>query len=207
MRRTTVLAASFLGLGFAWVSCVMLFVEPRMGFESPADFLDPQKVAAGYTTSVWLVSSFVYLAFPIAVMAIAIPAKDQLLRWSGAGSALLWLTVGAIDRVGIQLPDLITSDEALLATVAATLPTRLAILKGAVIALGVLAWRTTRTGESGGPANRVWRGFGWVVLALSVAFMFAFIPVPVVFAIWGLTLAAQYSRTISHGAAADTAHT
>ena len=207
MKRTNILAASFLGLGFAWLSYVMLFVEPGMGFEDPADFFDPQKVAVGYTTSVWLVSNFVYLGFPVAVMALVLRATDPLLRWSGIASGLLWLTVASIDRVGIQLPDLIASDEALLAAVAATLPTRFAILKGAVVTLGLFAWRTTRTGEAGGPATRVWRGLGWVVLALSVGFMFAFIPVPIVFAIWGVTLAAQHARAIPPRVAAETAHT
>jgi hypothetical protein len=154
-----------------------------------------------------IVSNFVYLGFPIAVMALALRATDPLLQWSGTGSALLWLTVGSIDRVAIQLPDLIASDEALVAAVAATLPTRFAILKGAVVTLGLFAWRTTRIGEAGDPAKRVWRGLGWVVLVLSVGFMFAFIPVPVVFAIWGVTLAAQHARALPRGAAAETAQT
>lgn len=207
MKRTNVLAASFLGLGFAWVSYVMLLVEPGMGFEGPADFFDPQKVAVGYTTSVWLVSNFIYLAFPVAVMALVLRATDPLLQWSGIASALLWLTVGSIDRVGMQLPDLIASDEALVAAVAATLPIRFALLKGAVVTLGLFAWRTTRTGEAGGPAKRVWRGLGWVVLALSVGFMFVFIPVPIAFAVWGITLAAQHARAMPRGVVAETART
>ena len=207
MKWTNVLAAGFLGVGFAWVSYVMLFVEPGMGFEGPTDFFDPQKVAAGYGTSVWLVTNFVYLALPIAVMAIVLRAKDPLLQWSGMGSALLWLTVGSIDRVGIQLPDLVASDEALLAAVAAALPTRYAILKGAVLALGLFAWRTTRAGDAEGPARGVWHGLGWVVLALSVGFMFAFIPVPVAFAIWGVTLAARYARASPGDATVEAAHT
>jgi hypothetical protein len=112
---------------------------------------------------------------------------------------LLWLVVGSIDRVGIQLPDLVASDEALVAAVAATLPIRLATLKGAVVTLGLFAWRTTRTGAAAGAARRAWRGLGWVVLALSLGFVFAFVPVPVVFAVWGVIFAVQQARASPHG--------
>lgn len=58
MRRTSsALAAGYLGVGFAWVSFVAIVVEPDMGFTSFADFFDAQKVAVGYTSTVWLVSN------------------------------------------------------------------------------------------------------------------------------------------------------
>jgi hypothetical protein len=194
MKTNNVLAAGFLGLGFAWVSVVTLFVEPGMGFATPADFFDARKVVEGYTSSVWLVSSLVYLAFPVAVLTIVRASDDQLLRWAGAGSALLWLVVGAVDRVGVQLPTLLPTNGAVIAAVSATLPIRFALLKSAVVCLGVFAWRTTRHGTSERAAARLWAGFGWVVLALSVSFMFAFIPVPVIFAVWGLGLTVEYLR-------------
>jgi hypothetical protein len=207
MKTTNVLAAGFLGIGFVWVSYVMLLVEPGMGFESPADFFDGEKVAAGYTSTVWLVSNFVYLAFPISLIAIALHAKDPLLQWSGLASALLWLIVGAIDRVAIQLPDLVVSDEALLAAIAATMPTRFALLKGAVLTLGLFAWRTTRAGAAGDRAAPIWRGLGWVVLALSIGFLFAFIPVPIAFAVWGLTLTVQHAVSPSRHGTTEVAQT
>ena len=104
MRTSRLLAAGFLGVGFAWVSYVASFVEPDMGFVTlPADFFDARKVAEGYASSVWLVSNLIHLVFPVAIMAIVYSADDRLLTWVGAGSSLLWLVVGAVDRIGIEL--------------------------------------------------------------------------------------------------------
>lgn len=206
MRKTNVFAASFLGVGFACVSYVMLFLEPSMGFKNPADYFDAQKVAAGYASTAWLVTSVLYLAFPIAVMAIAYSANDRHLQWFGVGAALLGLMLGAVDRAGSQLPALLPTHEAVLAAVAALLPIRFAILKATVVALGLFAWRTTRTGSAHGAGPRVWRGFGWVVLVASVGFMFVFIPVPVVFAIWGVGLAIQYYWSAPRGSDHETGH-
>ena len=194
MRNVKVVAAGFLGVGFGWVSYVMLFVEPGMGFERPADFFDAQKVAAGYAAAVWFVSNMFYLMVPVAVMAIAYTGGDPLLQSFGLSSALLWLVVGAVDRVAIQLPSLLPTNEAVVAAIAVTLPIRFGILKAAVVALGFFAWKTTRVGTGVGAGARVWRGFGWVVLAASLGFLFAFLPVPVVFAVWGIALAMRDLR-------------
>jgi hypothetical protein len=194
MRNVIVFAAGFLGVGFAWVSYVTLFVEPGMGFEGPADFFDAQKVAAGYAAAVWFVSNVFYLMFPVAVMAIAYTEGDRLLQSFGISSAVLWLVVGAVDRVGIQLPALLSTNEAVVAAIAVTLPIRFGILKAAVVALGFFAWRTTRVKTGDGAGARVWRGFGWVVLVASLGFLFAFLPVPVVFAVWGIALAVRDLR-------------
>lgn len=193
MRTSKMLAAGFLAVGFAWVSYVATFVEPDMGFVTlPADFFDAEKVAEGYTSLVWLVSDVIYLAFPVAVMTLVYWADDRLLRWAGAGSSLLWLVIGAIDRIGIELPTLLPTNEAVIAAVAAMLPIRFALLKAAVVTLGVVAWRTTRPGVSPGAAARVWAGFGWLVLALTVAFVFVLVPVPIIFTIWGFALTLRY---------------
>jgi hypothetical protein len=97
----------------------------------------------------------------------------------------------------MDLPDLLASDEAFVSAVAATLPIRFAISRAAVATLGVLAWRTTRIGRAGAAENRVWRGFGWVVLALALASLFALIPMPVVFAVWAIALTVQHARTVA----------
>jgi hypothetical protein len=189
VRTSKLLAAGFLGVGFAWVSYVAIVVEPDMGFvRVPADFFDSQKVAEGYASSVWLVSNFIYLLFPVAIMAIVYSGDDRLLSWVGAGSSLLWLVVGAVDRIAIQLPTLVATNEAVISAVGALLPMRFALLKSAVFTLGVFAWRTTRPGVSPGAAPGLWAGFGWLVLALSVAFMFVLVPVPIIFTIWGVVL-------------------
>lgn len=204
MEKSTVFAAGFLALGFTWIAFVMLFVEPGMGFESPADFLDAGKVASGYASRAWFVSNLVYLAFPVALTAIAFSSDDALLRWSGMGSALLWLVVASIDRVGVQLPDLMPTDDAVVAAVATTLPIRFAVLKALVVTLGIFAWRSTRVDPAGTDGGFVWRGLGWLVLALSLGFVFVFIPMPVIFAVWSVFLAARCARAAPRLPAPDT---
>lgn len=194
MIRMNRLAAGFLGVGFGWVSYVMLFVEPGMGFATPADFFDAEKVAAGYASPVWVVSSIVYLLFPIALAVIARSSDDRILRWAALASGLLFLVVGAIDQIGVQLPTLVSTSEEVVGAVAAVLPVRFALLRCAIVTLGVLAWRTTRQDGSQRVSRRIWRGFGWVVLGSSVAFMFVFIPVPLVFLSWGAVLAVFGNR-------------
>lgn len=197
MRIPKTVAAGFLGVGFGWVSFVLLFVEPGMGFTEPADFFDAEKVAAGYSTVAWSVSSVVYLLFLPALWIVAKSVDRPVVEWSGLVSGLLFLVVGAIDRVGIQLPTLLPTGEAVVAAVAATLPVRFALLKSAVVTLGVFAWGTTRLSPSSGAGDKVWRGFGWLTLLLSIAFLFIFVPVPIVFFVWGLTLAVRMSRASS----------
>jgi hypothetical protein len=139
---------------------------------------------------VWFVSSIVYLLLPLALVVMAGSSDDRILRWSALASGLLFLVVGAIDRIGAELPTLVATNEEVVGAVAAVLPVRLALLRCAVVTLGVLAWRTTRQHESQGLSRWIWRGFGWVALGSSTAFMFVFIPVPLVFLVWGAVLAA-----------------
>lgn len=103
-------------------------------------------------------------------------------------TAVLFLLLGAIDRVGIQLPSLVSGDEAVRTAVAAMLPIRAAVLKSTVVALGVFAWSTTRASGGRGIATGSWKALGWVVLATSVLFVFVFVPAPWAFAVWGIGL-------------------
>lgn len=194
MRVSKAAAAGLLGAGFAWVSYVLLFIEPGMGFTDPADFFDPEKVAAGYTSLVWSVSSVVYMLFLPALWVIAKSSDAPLVRWSGITAGLLFLVVGAIDRVAIQLPTLLPTSDAVVSGVAAVLPVRFALLKSAVLTLGVSAWGTTRVGPSGGAGDKMWRGFGWLTLLLSIGFVLVFIPVPMVFFLWGTILTVRSLR-------------
>jgi len=194
MKVSRVVAAGVLAVGFGWVSFVMLLVEPGMGFTEPADFFDAEKVTAGYTSFVWSVSSVVYMLFLPALWVISRSSDDLHVRWSGMASGLLFMAVGAIDRVGVQLPGLLSTDDAVVSAVAATLPVRFALLKSAVVMLGVLAWGTTRVSLAGGAGSWMWRGLGWLVLLSSIGFLFVFIPVPVVFFVWGATLSLMSLR-------------
>ena len=205
MRVPTVVAAAVLAVGFGWVSGVMLYVEPGMGFLSPVDFFDAGKVAAGYASFAWSVSSVIYMLFLPAAWVISTSSSNLYVRWSGAAAGLLFFVVGAIDRVGVQLPGLLASDEVVVAAVAATLPVRFALLKSAVLALGVLAWGTTRPSFVGGVGNRAWRGLGWMMLLASIGFLFAFIPVPLAFFVWGIMLTLLSMRTFFASPTVETA--
>jgi hypothetical protein len=85
------------------------------------------------------------------------------------------------------------------------LPVRFALLKSGVVTLGVLAWGTTRVSFAGGVGNRIWRGFGWLTLLASMGFLFLFIPVPLVFFVWGVTLTFLLLRNSRTSVSAHTA--
>ena len=188
--KSNAMAASWLAVVFVWTSCVMLFVEPGMGFRTPADFLDPVKVAAGYGSTVWFVSNLLYFSVPVAVMSIVVGADDRLLQWSGLGTSVLWLVLASMDRVGTQLPDLL-SEEAVITAHTAGLPVRFAVLKAAGVTFGVFAWRTTRLDPLDGAGERLWRGLGWLMLLIGVVFVLFFVPLPIAFAVWAVAWAVR----------------
>ena len=107
---------------------------------------------------------------------------------------MLFFLVGAIDRVGIQLPSLVTGELDLRASYVAMLPIRLALLKSTAFALGVFAWRTTRTDWGGGALDKAWRGLGYVMLLVGAGFVFAFIPAPLAILVWATALAVREVR-------------
>jgi hypothetical protein len=189
------LAAAFLAVGFAAVSYVAIAAEPGMGFTTPGDFLDPVKVATGYQSGVWRVENLFYLGFPVALWILALPCPERLQRWSGALAGLFFLVVGAIDRVGIQLPFLLTDERSVQASVAALLPIRFALMKCVVLTICIFAWRTTRNAPASGAMSRLWRAYGSVMAFVGVAFVFVFIPAPVAILVWAVGLtAAEWRR-------------
>lgn len=190
-------AAGFLCAAFVWVTVVALAVEPAMGFSAPGDFLDPEKVAAGYRSAVWAVSSLVYIGIAAALLVLALPEDDRLLRLSAGAGAVLWLVLGSLDRVGLHLSALLGSHEAVVVAVAGLLPARLAILRSAVVALGVFGWRTTRVGAVAGAERGAWRAFGWALLALGLAFEFVFLPMPLVFSVWAGAMTLRWREAAS----------
>lgn len=186
-------SAIYLTVGFAAVSYIAVFVEPDMGFTSMGDFLDPTKVAAGFRTGAWRLENLLYLTFPIAFWVLAKQSDDAYLVWSGVATGLFFLLVGAFDRTMMQMPDLLAPSEAA-AAVSAILAVRFAVLKSTVAAVGVFAWRCTRTSPREGTYGRAWRGLGWVALAVSVAFVFVFLPAPLMVTIWAAALTAREAR-------------
>jgi len=201
MAKSEVVAAGWLAVVFLWTSYVMLLVEPGMGFQTPADFLDPAKVAIGNASVYWLISNLLYLSVPVAVMTVVVSADDRLVQWSGLATSILWLVLGSMDRVGIQLPDLMVSDEAVLAAIAAMLPVRFAILKASAFSFGAFAWSVTRVDRRAGTGPRLWRALGWLILLSSVAFLFVFLPVPIAYALWAVAFTATGLRSGAAGAA------
>ncbi len=190
MKSATALAAADLAVGFGVVSFIMLGIEPGMGFLKPGDFFDPVKVTVGYASTPWLVSTLIYLTFPVALVVLARSSGRRGVSELGLAAAALGLILGCIDVVGIQLHSLLPKEEEVRAAVAALLPIRFAVLKATVVVLGLFAWGTTRTTAGHGLAVRAWRILGWFVLVVSVAFLFVFVPAPIAFCLWaaGLTL-------------------
>jgi hypothetical protein len=196
MKSMTVVAAGFVAVGFGVVSYIMIRIEPGMGFATPADYFDPVKVTAGYASVPWLVVNLLYLLFPVALFVLAKSSAQERFSAFGLAAAAAGLFLGIIDRVAIQLPSLLPSDKEVHAAVAAMLPIRLAVLKTTVVMLGLFAWRTTRASDGHGVGMRSWRVLGWVVLAVSIAFLFVFIPAPIAFCVWaaGLTVKATLDK-------------
>jgi hypothetical protein len=185
-----VAAALYLALAFAVVSFIAVFVEPGMGFHTPADFLDPAKVFAGLDTFAWRLEGPLYLAFPIAFWVLARRSDDRYLVWSGVAAGVLFFLVGAIDRTMAQMPDFLSDAEAISAS-AAILPVRFAVLKATVAAVGVFAWRTTRESSDAGALATTWRVLGYLILVACVAFLYVFLPVPLVIMVWAMALTAR----------------
>lgn len=188
MRSSKVLAALYLAVGFAAVSYIMLAIEPGMGFASPADYFDAVTVAAGYATTTWLVENVIYLSIPLAILLLVRFESAEQLVWSGLAAAGAFLVLGAIDRVGIQLHSVLSDPAEVRGAVASLLPIRLAVLQVAVVTLGTFAWTTTRSGVAASPADRTWKGLGWLVLAGSLLFPFIFLPMPIFFFLWSVGL-------------------
>ena len=194
MKRVNVGAAAFLAVAWGIVSYIMLVVEPGMGFSSPTDFFDAVKVVAGNASSAWFVGNLAYLAIPVSVMALVRSSNHRELIWSGVLSSLLFLLLGSIGLVGRQLPSLLPSEEDVVRAVAATLPIRLAVLKTTVVIFGVFAWAATRVDRDVDRWSRAWRALGWALPVLCVAFLFVFIPVPLLFLAWAVALTIQEVR-------------
>jgi hypothetical protein len=82
------------------------------------------------------------------------------------------------------------------AAVAAILPIRFAVLKTTVVMVRLFAWGTTRASEGHCIGVRTWRALGWIVVAVSVLFLFVFTPAPIAFFMWavGLTVTCILQR-------------
>lgn len=188
MRSRVTLPFAFLGVGFAGISFILIAVEPGMGFHSFADYLDPQKVIPQAGSAAWLVGDLLYLGFAVALAALALESGDRLARASAFAAATLFLLVTALDRVLAVLPGAIPEPVHLEAAVLGLVSTRFGVLKVTVLTLAVLAWRTT----SG--AARIWRVLAALLLVAAAAFLFVFLPVPLLFAAWFSAWAVRSAR-------------
>ena len=71
---------------------------------------------------------------------------------------------------------------------------RFALLKSTVAAIGVFAWRVTREGSGEGTPGLIWRGLGYLTLVVCVAFLYAFVPAPLVIMVWAFALVGRELR-------------
>lgn len=201
MKPIAPFAAGFLAVGYGIILYIAAVVEPQMGFTTiPADFLDPDKVAAGYTSAAWLNSNVLYFMMPVAIWLLAGSSDDTYLRWSGVAAGLLLFVVGSIDRVGIELPSLIPDTADRRAALGALLTVRFAVLRSHLVAVGVFAWRTTRSRWGSGVLAKLWPGLGYIVLAGCIGFLFVPIPVPILLLIWATTLTVHQVKVRSGAA-------
>lgn len=190
MSSRGTLAASFVAVGFVAISVILLFVEPGMGFSSFPDYLDPDKVIPASTSLVWLAGDLVYLGSAIAFVVMGSESEDRVVTGAALTAAVFFVLVASLDRILAQLPQAVPEREHLEAAVLGLIVTRFGALKVVVTAVAVFAWRST-AGERWGP---VWRGAGLVLLASAAAFIFVFLPMPVVFALWFTSFAFVRSR-------------
>jgi hypothetical protein len=165
-----------------------------MGFAGFADYFDTAKVLVGAASTAWLVGDLVYLGFGLALAQLALPSADRYLRTSGLVAAVGFFFIGSLGRILALLPTVIGHPDQLDAALLGLLAVRFAALRTTVFALGLFAWRTTRPGATGDVGSVAWRGLGYVVLAASSVFVFVFVPVPLLFAVWALWLAIRHAR-------------
>jgi hypothetical protein len=191
------LGAAYLAFGLGMVIYIMFVLEPAMGFTGVADYMDPDKIAANAGSTPWLLVDLFYLSLFVAILAIVRGSDDRALAWAGVAGGIAFFLVGAIDRVVEDLPGLIADEDTRRVALIAMLPVRLAVLKAAAMAMALFAWKTTRIGGAGaGALNRAWRGLGYLVLASGVAFVFVFVPAPVVFFVWAAALTVRHASRL-----------
>ena len=193
MKQGTLVAASFLALGFVAISLILVAIEPGMGFTGPADYFDPSKVLIGSESLVWLLGDLIYLGFSVALAYLALGSDDRFLRASGLAAAVTFLLIASLGRTLAQLPILISDKGRLEAAVLGLAAVRFGTLKTMVVALGTFAWRTTREGAAG-VGSAAWRGLGYLLLAASATFVFVFIPIPLLFTVWAVWFAVRQAR-------------
>ena len=184
MTRGTSIAAAFLAIGFGFISLVLLVIEPRMGFATLADYFDPSKVFAAADSPAWILGDIVYIGFGVALAYLAVTSADAPLRAAGLMAAVGFFLVGCLGRVAGGITGFVAATNQEEAALLGLLSVRLAVLRTSVFSLGIVAWRTTVTEAGRGPGPVLWRGFGLLVLAASIAFVFVFLPVPLLFAVW-----------------------
>lgn len=201
MRRGELVAASFLALGFAFISVVALVVEPRMGLSEVADRFDPATVFAATTALTSIVGNLVMFGFGVALAYLAVHTEDGFFRAAGFTGAFGFFLLGCLGQVAARIPGFISDPTHMDAAVLGLLSVRLGVLQTSVFCLGVVAWRSTRN-RPGAVANSIaWRGMGVLVLAACTAFLFVGLPVPPIVTVWATWYVVRLARdTYKEGA-------
>jgi hypothetical protein len=101
---------------------------------------------------------------------------DRYLLIAGTTAGILFVFIGILDRVLLDLPGWMGSRQEVTTSVLGFIPVRLAVLRTAVVAFGVFAWRVNAGTSFPGRWSKLWSGFGYLVLLASIVFVFVFIP-------------------------------
>lgn len=77
--------------GFGAITYIMLVVEPSMGFHTPADYADPEKILGAFESVAWTIADLAYLLIGLAAVGVSLQAHDRILRlpprWRGEASS------------------------------------------------------------------------------------------------------------------------
>ena len=184
---TIVLAAAWLGH-----TVILFFIEPGMGFRSPADYFDLSKVVPALDSLAWLSSNVLHVVTGFALLQFQLelrsarPEERQLAADIGLVAAPLFVIVGVCGFVGASLGELLRGDASALSTsLYALLVTRTCLLFGAITLLGmmILTFSARRDNAAG------WlRLLGLAVGAACILFVVLPAPIPLLLLIWSLAL-------------------
>jgi hypothetical protein len=185
-RASTIVAAGIIAAGFAYVCYVSLLIEPGMGYRTPADYVNPALFLAGTQTMVWYIGELIYIAIGVSCVYISAQFVDRYTWIAGALAGIGFVFIGILDRVFLDLPTWMASEEQVTASVLGFMPLRLATLRLAAVAFGVFAWRVSIATSMQIRWPKLWRGIGYLALLAAVAFVFVLIPMVFIFLVWSV---------------------
>lgn len=200
MSSRSIVGACFavLGLAFLVPSAGLLVFEPRMGFESAADYMNLELARAAYAGVLWRLGDVCEIVYALALIGIAAGlsgwprASDSLPARMAIAAAVvaagLFATVGMIGiasapaAAGVGAQDAALSDPAL----ASALVLRAAFRAGSVFMMGAFLAAFLAASATRRLIHPVLAALGLIPAAASLAFPWIMLPVPIALALWCL---------------------